>query len=53
MHKVVAVALIVCLVGGFKLGMYELRRYCLSEPAMAPPGPANGGGGSLGTRRAP
>lgn len=50
MHrKILAIILIVAMWGGYKLGMYELKRYFLSDAARPPAGPANGGGGSRGT----
>lgn len=40
MRKFFAITLIVMIVVAFKLGMYEVRRYLLSDPApMAAPGP--------------
>lgn len=49
MHgKILAILLIVVTLGAFKLTMYEIRRYYLSEPAMPAAGPAIGGGSSRG-----
>lgn len=44
MHrKILAILVIAFMLGAYKLAMYELRRYLLSDEARPPAGPANGG----------